>query len=207
MSSYLWQGIQIGLGLAILVGPLIVLLVQLSLEEGTLSSLCAGFGIWASDLLYILLVHFGLGQLRALIDHPSFEPVVGSLGGLILVAVGVGMWLRRPPKFRDPRAGRRPRYFWSFWKGFAINFFNPFPVFFWSAVSVGIVYEEELTTAQTLTLYAAILGTIILTDTLKIGAARYLRRWLTPQYAQVVQRAGGGLLMVFGLVLWFRAWW
>lgn len=206
MGAYALQGIQIGLGLAILVGPIIVLLIQLSLEEGSLSSVCAALGIWASDLVYVLLAHFGLGQLLTFVDHPNFELVISSVGGVILLIVGFAMWQRRPLKFRKVREHRRPRYWLSFVKGFGINFFNPFPVVFWSTVSVGIVYEGRLSNAETWALYLGIMLTIIATDLLKVFAARYLRKWLTPKHVGIVQRVGAGFLMFFGIALWVRAW-
>lgn len=206
MTAYFFQGIQIGLGLALLVGPIIVLLIQLSLEEGTLSSIFAGLGIWCSDLLFILASHFGLGKLRLLIDNPHFEEWVGTLGGVILIIVGISMYLRQPIKFNENLERRNANYWVSFIKGFGINTFNPFPVFFWSAVSVGVVYEEQLTNNETLVLYAGIIGTVIITDAIKIGAARYLRRWLTTDHTRMVQRFGAVALMLFGLVLWIRVW-
>lgn len=206
MGAFLLQGFNIGLTLAILVGPVIVLLIQISLEEGTLSSLCAGLGIWASDLIYVIVAHFGVGMLVRFTDHPNFEAIVGSFGGLILIGVGYGMWRRRPVQFKKIRSARKPRYGVSFLKGFAINFFNPFPVVFWSSVSVGIVYEDQLSSEHTLALYGAIMATVVVTDVLKIVAARYLRRWLTPGHARMVQRIGAGALMVFGLVLWGQVW-
>lgn len=206
MGAYLLQGFNIGLTLAVLVGPIVVLLIQLSLEEGTLSSLCAAVGIWCSDILYILGSHFSMGKLSSIAKNPNFEAYIGSIGGLILLIVGLVMWRRRPIHFREVRADRRPRYGMAFLKGFAINTFNPFPIVFWSSVSVGIVYEDQLNSNETLALYGAIVATVIVTDTLKVFAARYLRKWLTPSYARVVQRIGAGALMIFGLILWVRVW-
>jgi len=206
MIAYLFQGVQIGLGLALLVGPLIILLIQISLEEGTLSSLVAAMGIWFSDLLYVLATYFGLGQLQSFIDHPSFEEIVGTVGGVILLLTGLAMWYKRPPRFgrevhiRPARLGR------SFLRGFVINTFNPFPVFFWSAVSVGIVFEDRLNNTETIALYGGILGMVVLTDTLKVLAARKLRQKLTPKAARIAQRVGAFALMVFGLVLFVRVW-
>lgn len=206
MSTHLLQGIQIGLVLATLVGPLIVLLIQLSLEEGTISSLSAALGIWVSDTLFILAAHFGLGQLREIRSSLYFEEIVGSVGGLVLLAVGLAMWLRKPPKFAKPGQRRKPRLGLSFLKGFAINTFNPFPVVFWSSVSVGIVYEEGLTGSAVTALYGGIMGTIIFTDAIKVFAARTLRRWLNPQHTRLVQRIGGVLLVLFGIGLWLKVW-
>ncbi|MEL7377402.1 MAG: LysE family translocator, partial [Bacteroidota bacterium] len=80
-----FKGVGIGLGLALLVGPLIVLLLQLALREGQQAAWTAGIGIWSSDLMYVLLAHFGTDQLRLAIDWPGFEPLVGIVGGLILI--------------------------------------------------------------------------------------------------------------------------
>lgn len=207
MLAYLLQGIQIGLGLALLVGPIIVLLIQLSLEEGTLSSVFAGLGIWFSDFLFIMAAHFGLGKLRALIDNPHFEETVGTIGGVVLIIVGISMYLRRPVEFEKKDLEKRPPNYWmSFIKGFGINTFNPFPVFFWSAVSVGIVYEEQLNSNETIVLYIGIIGTIIITDAIKIGAARYLRNWMTLEHTRWVQRLGAVALMLFGVIMWIRVW-
>lgn len=207
MISYFLQGIQIGLGLALLVGPIIVLLIQLSLEEGTLSSVIAGVGIWFSDFLFITAAHFGLGKLRAIVDHPHFEEIIGTAGGIVLIIVGISMYLKRPLEFEVKDLEMRPPNYWvSFIKGFAINTFNPFPVFFWSAISVGIVYEEQLNTNETAALYAGIIGTIIITDAIKIGAARYLRGWMTVDHTRWVQRLGAAALVLFGVILWIRVW-
>jgi threonine/homoserine/homoserine lactone efflux protein len=206
MTAYFLQGIQIGLGLALLVGPIIVLLIQLSLEEGTLSSVFAGLGIWVSDFLFIMAAHFGLGKLRLLIDNPHFEEIIGTVGGIVLIVVGISMYLRRPIEFGEKLEKRPANYWLSFIKGFGINTFNPFPVFFWSAVSVGVVYEEQLNSNETLVLYAGIIGTVILTDVIKIGAARYLRRWMTIKHTRLVQRIGAVALMLFGVVLWIQVW-
>ncbi|MEO0790067.1 MAG: LysE family transporter [Bacteroidota bacterium] len=90
-----FKGVGIGLGLALLVGPLIVLLLQLALREGQQAAWTAGIGIWSSDLMYVLLAHFGTDQLRLAIDWPGFEPLVGIVGGLILIGVGSGLYFRR----------------------------------------------------------------------------------------------------------------
>ncbi len=200
-----FQGIQIGLALAILVGPLIVLLVQLALEEGLKSSFLAGLGIWISDLLFIIAAHFGIGYLQQAISWPGFEPLVGTLGALVLFGVGLAMYIKKPPKLQCGES-TKPRYLAALWKGFAINTFNPFPVFFWSTISLTMVYERHLAPDQTFSLYAGILTTIIFTDSLKICAAGYLRKYMGLTQMRWVQRIGGAVLVIFGLVLLIKVW-
>jgi threonine/homoserine/homoserine lactone efflux protein len=47
--------------------------------------------------------------------------------------------------------------------------------------------------------------TVVVTDSLKIGLAKAIRRWLKPKYILWLRRIAGGALMVFGLVLLARA--
>lgn len=207
MLSYLLQGAQIGFGLSLLVGPLVVLLIQLSLEEGTLSSLLAALGIWVSDFMFIYFTHHGMSYLRELLRFAHFELLVGSIGGLILLSIGLGMWIRKAPEFSAKNERKKARYTLSFAKGFAINTFNPFPVFFWPTVTVGIVHEGRLLEQEAMLLYLGIMGIIIFTDILKVIGARYLRHRLRPQHIKLAQRAGAMALMLFGVALVVRVWW
>ena len=48
------------------------------------------------------------------------------------------------------------------------------------------------------------LGTLVVSDTLKAYGARQIRRFLTPQHTLWVQRGIGVTLLVFGVVLMIR---
>jgi threonine/homoserine/homoserine lactone efflux protein len=92
-------------------------------------------------------------------------------------------------------------------QGFAINSFNPFTVTFWSVFSLTQVHERGLAEPEAWSVYAGILLTIIITDTIKVLAARKLREVLQPSVILWVQRAGGVALGLFGVVLGLRVWW
>lgn len=209
MVAYLLDGIQAGLLLALLVGPLLVLLIQLSIRRGTVASLAAAVGIWTSDLLFVLVTHYGLGGLRRVLNHPNFEEIVGSVGGLLLLGIGVAMWFRRPVRLNRKRGVMpRKRGLLSAWlQGFAVNSLNPFTVFFWSAFTLTQVHQPGLEAGAALMVYAGILGTIIVTDLVKVLAARRLRDWLRPEVILRAQRVGAVALAVFGLGLVARVWW
>lgn len=205
-----FKGVGIGLGLALLVGPLIVLLLQLALREGQKAAWIAGVGIWASDLMYVLLAHFGTDQLLLAIDWPGFEPLIGIVGGIILVGVGLALYFRRSGthlmSMDDDQQGHRGSLFFAFWQGFAINTFNPFPIVFWSTVALTLVHDEGLSGGQAFSLYAGILLTIVLSDSAKIWSAKWLRQKLDSGWLDRVGQIGGALLVVFGVALIVRVW-
>ncbi len=203
--QYLLEGVQYGLVLAVLVGPLVVLLVQTGVEYGTRVGLAAGAGIWLSDLLFIGVCHYGLAGVEAWLAHPLFTPVVGGLGTLVLVGTGLLSLLTPPPDLdADLRMSRRRAAAQAFGRGFAYNTFNPFTVFFWVTAATTLVLARRLTDGQAGLLYAGILGTVVVTDALKVLLARRLRRRLTPARLRLVRRVAGVLLMGCGLVLAVR---
>lgn len=184
-----------------------MLLVQLSLRQGTLAALAAALGIWLSDAGFVLLSHYGMGWAGRVTDYQYFTEVVGSVGALVLAVTAVGMWFRRPPDLDAERvAPNRRGLLRALLQGFAINTFNPFTIFFWSAFVLTQVHERELPDPAAWTIYAGVIGTIILTDTLKVLGARKLRELLTPKVTLQVQRVGAFALGVFGLVLGVRVW-
>lgn len=206
--SYLLEGVRAGLVLALLVGPLVVLLLQLSIRRGTVAALAAAFGIWLSDLSFILLTHYGIGSLANFSTDGSLALWVGSIGGVLLVGTAVYMWFRDPPDLTAERdIVNHSGVLAGLLQGFALNTFNPFTIAFWSFFTFSQVQERDLSGGEAWAIYAGILLTIVVTDTAKVFAARKLRDWLRPSVLLKAQRFGALVLGVFGLVLWVRIWW
>ena len=84
-----WIGIQYGVFLSLLVGPLLVVLVQTGVERGIQSGLIVGLGIWISDLLFIFSVYYCFSQWNEIVEWPFFIITVGTIGSLILVLSGL----------------------------------------------------------------------------------------------------------------------
>lgn len=194
--------------LALLVGPIIVLLIQLSLRRGTLAAFAAAFGIWCGDVLFILVTHYGMGGMDGVMEHPQFNEIVGSIGAVILVSTAAVMWFRKPPDLGKPRKLPTKRGLISpFLQGFGINTFNPFTITFWSFFSLTQIHDRGLSEPDALAVYGGIMLTILITDSIKVLAARKLRNFLRPKVILRVQRLGAVALGVFGVVLGVRVWW
>lgn len=201
------EGVRAGLLLAILVGPLVVLLLQLSLRRGTLAAFAAALGIWVSDFSFIVGSHYGINQLKEVTTHAAFYPVVGSVGGVILLVTAVVTWFREPPDLNAERMliGKRGLLS-AFLQGFAINTFNPFTIAFWGFFTLTQVQQRGLAEPQAWAVFGGVLGAIVVTDTIKVLAARKIRELLQPDVIKVVQRLGAVALAVFGLALGIKAW-
>ena len=207
MVGYILEGIRAGLLISLLMGPLVVLLVQLSLRRGTVASFAAAAGIWTSDIAYISASHFGLEGLERILDYEYLNEIFGTVGAVLLLGVGLIMWYRKPPSLKGKKGLPSRRGLLGAWlQGFALNTLNPFTAFFWSTFVVTQVHNRELPSADALAIYGGMMGTIILADACKVLGARRLREFLQPAMMRRVQRTGAVALGLFGIVLAVRVW-
>lgn len=204
--SIFTEGIYWGVLLAILVGPLLVALIQASLEQGTKAGVMVGLGIWISDLLFIFTVYFGIRYVNQWVAWDGFELTLGLVGALVLLVTGIGTLLTPPPRLDDPdhllKNTRGPLALWT--KGFLINTVNPFTVFFWASVMTGVVLKKEYDGQEASLFFAGILGTIVFTDSLKVFLAKKIRHKLTARHLWWIRRVAGIALVVFAGVLAVR---
>ena len=224
----LLKGIFLGLTLSILVGPIIFALLQTAIERGFRAGMMVGLGVWLSDVLYISAAYFGVSYVVKITEYEGFEEILGTIGGLVLIGFGLATLFSKPPlppdaakaaediideqlpkalDFDDDDGMSRPNYFSLWLKGFLINTLNPFTVFFWTGVTGTMVAGQEFTNQDALIFFGGIFGTVMLTDILKIWAAKAVRHLLKPNAILILRRISGVALAVFGVVLMVRVFW
>jgi len=196
----LLSGIKYGLFLNVLVGPLVFALIQAGVERGFRAGAMIGFGIWISDLLFILAVYYGFSHVRAITEWQYFELTVGIAGGIILLITGLFTLISQTPDINKSKK-ITGTYLVLWVKGFIINTLNPFTVFFWVLVMTTVVADQAYTSEQSFLFFGGILGTIMVTDTLKVLLAKRLRHYLQVHHLIWVRRVTGLALIIFGVVL------
>lgn len=209
MVRHLLEGIQVGLLLALLVGPLLLVLVQAGVERGFRAGLAAAAGIWVSDLLCILAVTFGLARLERIVEGPGFELGLGVGGAVLLTAFGLASLLAPAPSLsaKQQQLASTASYGRLFAKGFLVNTVNPFTIIFWISITGTMVVKRNLPEAATQVFYLGIMLTILLTDTGKVLLAKRIRRYLQARHIRGIRRVAGLALLVFGAVLLLRVLW
>lgn len=200
-----------GISLSFMVGPLLFAILQAGIERGFRAGLAVAGGIWTSDMLYVLVVLYGLEMLAAMTALPGFKLWAGLAGGTLLVAFGLGnLFINKTPakpqlseslKLSERLQRRKNVYFNYFLRGFLLNTVNPFTVFFWLGIAGAVLIPAGWSKGQILVFFTGMLGTLVVTDTLKAYAAKQIRRFLTPRHTQQLRQAIGILLIVFGVIL------
>ncbi len=204
----LWNGIKLGLVLSVLTGPIVFALLQTSIEQGFRAGVMVAMGIWVSDLVFVSITYFGVAYVAELAKWDGLEFWLGIAGGIILLVVGASMLLLKPAPvehFEQKKAVRFSSRLSLWTKGFLINTINPFTFFFWLGVSGMLFTSQALQPEQAQFFYGGLFGTIIFTDCTKVGLAKFIRRWLKPKNILFIRKIAGVTLLVFGVVLFFRA--
>lgn len=203
------EGIGWGLFLTFLIGPIVFALLQAGIEYGFRAGAMMGLGIWLSDIIYIVLMYFGFQYVQQVTELEGFEFWMGLIGGLILMAFGAGTFFSPPPQINYDQGIDVPKsnpYLALFSKGILVNAINPFTVFFWLGMMGALNTKPDWASTDVFIFFAAIIGTIICTDLLKVYLAKQIRKKLKLHYLVWVRWITGGLLFIFGIALIIRTW-
>lgn len=93
---YVFRGILIGLMVSVPLGPMGILIIQKTLQKGTLTGFVSGMGAACADLFYATVAAFGLGFAMQIIQR--HELLLQIVGGIFLVIVGVRIYFGNPLK-------------------------------------------------------------------------------------------------------------
>lgn len=203
--QYAIEGIALGLMLTIMLGPILIALIQTSLENGGTAGLAVGLGIWVSDLLIIASSYFALNLIGDIVQGGGFRYWLGLVGGLVLIIFGTGAFLKKV------KIGPEKKYFTAknyagFWmKGFLVNTINPFTFIFWLGVISTYVIARKINGVQAFIFLGSILATIVITDSIKIILAKKIKAKMQSHQLQWFNRIAGVGLFLFGIYLIYRS--
>lgn len=203
--QYAIEGIGLGLMLTIMLGPILIALVQTSLENGGSAGISVGLGIWMSDFLIIGSSYYALNLIGDIVKGDGFRYWLGLVGGMVLLVFGIGAMLKKV------KIGPAKKYFSAknyagFWlKGFLVNTINPFTFIFWLGIISSKVIAQKLNNTEAFIFLGSIMMTIITTDTLKVLLAKTIKSKLDANQIQWFNRIAGVGLFLFGIYLIYRS--
>ncbi len=189
----LFKGALIGFSIAVPVGPVGLLCIRRSLQEGRLAGFVTGMGAAAADTLYGVAAAFGLTALTDfLVGHRAAFQL---FGGLFLLCLGVATLRSRPPAAAtDERPASRPGA--VFLTSFAITATNPLTVL----AFVGIFAGLGLTTSDTFSALRLVLGVFLGSAAwwiiLSAGAAHFSRKFESGGLRALNLVAGAGITAI-----------
>lgn len=201
------EGIVLGIALMILLGPLFVALTQAAIEGGSRAGMAVAIGIWVSDFTIVGLCYFFVQRISRLVEDHSFTYWMGLSGSFVLITFGIATFLAksRLDTTQPPLRLSVRDYAGLFTKGFLVNTINPFTFVFWITVTSTYVIGRKISHQEAALFFGTILLVIMVSDTLKVVLAKYIRTKLEGRHINTFSKVAGVALIVFGIVLLFRA--
>ncbi len=197
----IFKGVEFGLVLALLVGPVFFTILQASVERGFWAGVRIAIGVSVSDALYVFVCFFGLS---AAVTQPGVAFYMGIVGGMILLAFGsYYLFVKsRGNSLTGSRLGTVRSPMMYVLKGFLINTMSPLVPLFWiGAASVATIDLAYTGTTSFWLFFVGVLGTILGTDIAKAYLAGRLQAWITPSSLMIMNLVVGAAMIFYGIRL------
>lgn len=205
MIHALLNGIEFGIVLAFLIGPVFFAILKSSVERGFWVGVLVAVGVSISDLLYVLICYFGLS---AFVTQPGVKLYMGVAGGGILLCFGAYYLLVKSWQgtFANPESVQERHTYRYLAKGFLINSLSPMVPLFWiGAVSVATIDFGYTSGSTFAVFFTGVLVTAFATDVAKAYLAGRLRNLITKRLLMMLNIGVGAVLILFGCRLIYMA--
>ncbi|WP_028403339.1 LysE family translocator [Ectobacillus panaciterrae] len=200
MLEFIVKGIVLGLCIAAPVGPIGILCIRRSLEQGRWAGFVSGLGAATADALYGLLAGSGLTVLSAgLIQGRGMLQI---LGGIFLLYLGFHIFRSRPSS--ETAQGTKSDWIKAYISTFLLTLTNPLTLLSFFGIFAGLGIGQGEAYGNMASFVAGVfIGSALWWLFLSFGAAS-LRGKLTYRHFLFVNRASGTLIVLFGILALYK---
>ncbi len=202
MFSEFLNAVLLGIGLAFMVGPVFFVLIETSITKGARAAITFDIGVLLADIVFILLAYYGSVTLLQKIQD---DPRLFLIGGIVLITFGLYTVFNNKTKkiITDEElvVVENNNYLGLFLKGFFLNFVNIGVLAFWFAIVIAVSSSLQMNEARILRYFAIVIISFLITDIIKIIAAKKLQKQLTPIVLRKIRIIIGVIFIVFGIIL------
>ena len=199
MIAAYFEGVLLGLAIAVSVGPVFFALVETGITQGPKMAIAVSLGIFTSDFLLIVAAFLFSSVIGSVLSNASWLQLVASA---FFIGFGLLKIFQKGEKAEHAHidTAKRRTYLQYFAKGFLVNCMHPGLLIFWVAMVsfYSVKYPEG-----SFTFFAGVLSTTLGADILKSIFAIRLKKWITPRYLSKVSLISGIVFFCFGVLFLF----
>jgi threonine/homoserine/homoserine lactone efflux protein len=194
-AGFFFKGLIIGFSIAAPVGPIGVLCIRRSLEQGTLAGLAAGLGAATADAVYGCIAGFGLTAVSGFLVRQQFW--LALVGGVFLCYLGVRTFLSRPAE-QAATLGTGSLAA-TYGTTFLLTLSNPATILSFVAVFAGFGLGQAADYAAAIVLVLGVFTGSALWWMILSGGVGLIRNRVNVQWMKAINRLSGCILLAFGL--------
>ncbi|WP_028974057.1 LysE family translocator [Spirochaeta cellobiosiphila] len=141
--SILWKGLLTGLILQFSIGPVFLLLLNITISNGFIFGLAGIVAATIVDYLFITAAILGLGRL---LNTKRGQLVLGTIGSAILIIFGIYFFVgtMNTPLSEDQNLMKMTSLIQPFITTFVLTISSPLTIVFWTAVFATKAVELQL---------------------------------------------------------------
>lgn len=190
--------IFLGISMAATIGPVKTVLLNTGLKNGFFHAWFFSLGAITTDIIYMFIVYFGIGQF---INSIWLKTILWSFGCFVLLYTGIESLLSLHKIEMDSKTGIRIRLRQSIMTGFFMSFLNPLTILFWLGIYGSILAKTaDISTGYEIILISiAILIGIILVDFIYAFLSSVARKLLSTKLLKTVSFISAVLMIGFGI--------
>lgn len=193
------EGALAGYGIAMPVGPITILIVEMSLRRGFSHGFIAGAGAAVVDFLFA-----GLTTLAGEMLAPILTPyAVGLRVASALVLIGWGVWgfwrTRRLTREEESKSEMKQRHLHVFVQFLGLTAINPLTLIFFSALILGRGMGDVFTLVEKASFVLGVGLASFSWQTILAVFGATLRRTLSPRLQLLFSLLGNLVVIVLGL--------
>lgn len=196
--------ILLGISLSAPIGPINAAQINKGIHHGFLRSWMVGIGAMFADVLFMLLIYFGLAQF---LTTPYMKAFLWLFGFFVLLYTGIESILTSKKGLAIGNASKES-VSKSFRSGFFMALSNPLNILFWLGIygSVLAKTSKSFSDIQLLIYSGGIFIGILLWDFIMASLSSGAKRFLNPRILQIISILAGLSLVGFGLYFGYEAY-
>ncbi|MEA5418650.1 LysE family transporter [Spirulina sp. CCNP1310] len=197
-----YRGLLFGFSIAAPIGPIGILCIRRTLNEGKISGLISGLGAATADGVYGCIAGFGLTLIADFLVNQKI--IFGLIGSLFICYLGIKTFTEKPTaqKTVNPEANLINAYLSTF----LLTLTNPITILAFTAIFAGLGLAQtggNYGTAALLVL-GVFLGSMLWWGLLVTVVGLWGERF-QGKYSQWVNRIAGTIMVALGLVALFNS--
>ncbi|AOV08707.1 LysE family transporter [Sporosarcina ureilytica] len=194
----------LGASLAAPIGPVKTVLLNMGIRHGFFHAWLFALGTLATDLMYMTIVYFGVGQF---IDQPLVKTILWSFGCFVLLYTGIENLLSVHKIEQNLKSGRYVRLRKSMLAGFLMALLNPLTILFWLGIYGSILAKAAGTTPELQIIFNsfAILAGIAIVDISMSFLSSGARKLLSVKLLTIVSIFTSFSMIGFGIYFGIQA--
>jgi L-lysine exporter family protein LysE/ArgO len=196
--------IFLGISMAAPIGPVKTVLLNTGIKSGFFHAWFFSLGALTTDIMYMLVVYFGVGQF---IDSLLLKIILWSFGCFVLLYTGIENLLSLHKIEMNLKSGKRVRLRKSILSGFFMSLLNPLTILFWLGIYGSILAKAAgVSTGYQIILNSiAILVGIIIVDLIMSFLSSGARRLLSTKFLKIVSMITSLSMIGFGIYFGIQA--